>query len=168
MQTYRKTHHVQLYGPCNSHTDTITSTRYCIHVYFPSGFFSRNFASPHKNCHVNIAYMYDYNVTGMPLGLFKKVGKYRGIGGLGLELFLNQNCPESHQLTRMVVTHTIHAQKKKGGGGGGSRNVGKSRNVNITKIMKLSHCEFPHLVQTHESICTTTRNILRKNIATFT
>ena len=74
--------------------------------------------------------------AGMPLGLLKIVGKYPGTGGLGgeppagsrgsalvgvkggeaplmLELFLNQNCPESHQLTRMVVTHTIHARGKK-------------------------------------------------------
>ena len=36
-----------------------------------------------------------------------------GSGGLKLELFLNQNCPESHQLTRMVVTHTIHARRIK-------------------------------------------------------
>ena len=73
--------------------------------------------------------------TGMPLGLLKKVGKYPGTGVLGaeppagsrssalvgvqggesplkLELFLNQNCPESHQLTRMIVTHTIHARGK--------------------------------------------------------
>ena len=39
------------------------------------------------------------------------------VAPLKLELFLNQNCPESHQLTHMVVTHTIHAhthtQKKK-------------------------------------------------------
>ena len=72
----------------------------------------------------------------MPLGLFKKVGNYRWSGGLGqspqrgpgaapwwgfkLELFLNQNCPESHQLTRMVVTHVyntctgeIQKEKKK-------------------------------------------------------
>ena len=31
-------------------------------------------------------------------------------------------------------------------------------NEYITTIMKLSHCEFPHLVQNHENICT--RNIL--------
>ena len=73
----------------------------------------------------------------MPLGLFKKLGKYPWTGGLGaelpagsrgsalvgvqggkLELFLNQNCPKSHQLTRMVVTHTIHARGGGGGGGG--------------------------------------------------
>ena len=66
--------------------------------------------------------------SGMPLGLFKKVGNYCWTGGLGaeppagsrgsalvgvqaplkLELFLNQNCPESHQLTRMVVTHVYN------------------------------------------------------------
>ena len=74
----------------------------------------------------------------MPLGLLKKVGKYPGTGGPGaaLELFLNQNCPESHQLTRMVVTHTIHAQ---GGGGGGSIffKVGRSEKVGIpTKVGK--------------------------------
>ena len=36
-----------------------------------------------------------------------------------LELFLNQNCPESHQLTRMVVTHvynTCTGERKKEGG----------------------------------------------------
>ena len=75
----------------------------------------------------------------MPLGLFKKVGNYRWTGGLGaelpagsrgsalvgvqggeaplkLELFLNQNCPESHQLKRMVVTHvynTCTGERKK-------------------------------------------------------
>ena len=76
---------------------------------------------------------FSFYSSGMPLGLFQKVGKYPGTGGLGaeppagsrgsalvgfkLELFLNQNCPESHQLTRMVVTHTIHAKKKKKKGG---------------------------------------------------
>ena len=79
-------------------------------------------------------------LAGMPLGLFKKVGKQRVIGGLGaappagsrgsapplkLELFLNQNCPESHQLTRMVVTHTIHAKKRR-------KKVGTSEKVGKT------------------------------------
>ena len=54
--------------------------------------------------------------------------------GLELELFLNQNCPESHQLTRMVVTHTIHAhthtqKKKKEGGGETSEKVGKTASL---------------------------------------
>ena len=66
----------------------------------------------------------------MPPGLFKKVGKYPGTGGLGAEFFLNQNCPESHQLIRMVVTHTIHAR-----GGGGEKKVGRSEKVRIpTKV----------------------------------
>ena len=51
----------------------------------------------------------------MPLGLLKKVGKYPGTGGLGvkggvkggeaplkLELFLNQNCPESPEKKKKV------------------------------------------------------------------
>ena len=92
----------------------------------------------------------------MPLGLFKKVGNYCWTGGLGaeppagcrgsalvgvqggkvplkLELFLNQNCPESHQLTRMVVTHVYNTctgerkkeeeKKKKKGGEKKSRKV---------------------------------------------
>ena len=95
--------------------------------------------------------------TGMPLGLFKKVGNYRWTGGLGaeppagsrgsalvgvqgeaplkLELFLNQNCPESHQLTRMVVTHVYNTctgerkkKKRKKKGKKKSRKVWKSRN----------------------------------------
>ena len=39
----------------------------------------------------------------------RPVGVEGGKAPLKLALFLNQNCPESHQLTRMVVTHTIHA-----------------------------------------------------------
>ena len=93
----------------------------------------------------------------MPLGLFKKVGKYPGAGGLGakppagsrgsalvgvqgdeaplkLELFLNQNCPESHQLTRMVVTHTIHAR---GGGGGGGGKEEKKKEKKRKKSRKV-------------------------------
>ena len=104
----------------------------------------------------------------MPLGLFKKVGKYCLIGGLGeppagsrgsapvgvqrLELFLNQNCPESHQLTRMVVTHTIHAhtQQQK------SRNVRKSRNSDKSRKKRhpwyvvdwtaINTCAHPNLI----------------------
>ena len=94
----------------------------------------------------------------MPVGLLKKVGNYCFTGGLKLELFLNQNCPESHQLTRMVVTHvhTIHARgkerkkkkkkKKKGKKKGGKKKkkkkrkkkkVGRSQKVGIpTKVGK--------------------------------
>ena len=98
----------------------------------------------------------------MPLGLFKKVGKYPGTGGLppagsrgsalvGVQggrsplearVFLNQNCPESHQLTRMVVTHTIHAreeEEEKKGGGGESRNSDKSRKNGIPDYLTRFH-----------------------------
>ena len=114
-------------------------------------------------------------ISGMPLGLFKKVGKYPGIGGLGaepqagcrgsalvgvqggkaplkLELFLNQNCPESHQLTRMVVTHTIHAR---GGGGKEKRKRKKTvgRSEKVGKTASLSYkvggvCQY-HLPRRH-------------------
>ena len=110
--------------------------------------------------HIDVHISNHFYVSGMPLGLFQKVGKYRGMGGLGadppagsrgsalvgveggetplkLELFLNQNCPESHQLTRMVVTHTLHARKKK------KRKVGTSEKVGIpTKVRKTASLMF--------------------------
>ena len=66
----------------------------------------------------------------------KKFSKQSLISAGMLELFLNQNCPEIHQLTLMVVTHTIHAR---GGGGGGEeekkkrKKVGRSEKVGIPK-----------------------------------
>ena len=37
-------------------------------------------------------------------------------------------------------------------------------NENITKIVKLSHQEFPHLVQNRENICTSVREIYGVNV----
>ena len=63
----------------------------------------------------------------------KKFSKQSLISAGMLELFLNQNCPEIHQLTLMVVTHTIHAR----GGGGG-----KKRRKKEKKLEGLKKSEF--------------------------
>ena len=47
--------------------------------------------------------------------------------GSKLELFLNQNCPESHQLTRMVVTHTREKKRGKKGEKKGGKKKGKKK-----------------------------------------
>ena len=63
------------------------------------------------------------------------VGVEGGEAPLKLELFLNQNCPESHQLTRMVVTHvynTCTGERKKEKKKKKSRKVGRSEKVGKT------------------------------------
>ena len=108
----------------------------------------------------------------MPLGLFKKLGNYRWTGGLGaeppagsrgsalvgvqggeaplkLELFLNQNCPESHQLTRMVVTHVYNTctgeRKKEERKKKGKKKVGRSEKVGKTASLFITVSTRIHL-----------------------
>ena len=78
----------------------------------------------------------------------RKVSGDRGSGGLKLELFLNQNCPESHQLTRMVVTHTIHAWGKK-------EKKKKSESLNVWKSRKngIPDCTRTHVGQVEWCYC---------------
>ena len=66
--------------------------------------------------------------SGMPLGLFKKVGKYPGTRGL-----VNQNCPESAWSLHIQYSTGKEKKKKKKGGG----KVGRSEKVGIpTKVGK--------------------------------
>ena len=77
------------------------------------------------------------------------VGVQGGEAPLKLELFLNQNCPESHQLTRMVVTHvhTIHARgkerKKKKKRKKEEKKVGKSEGLKKSEFRQKSEKQHP-------------------------
>ena len=70
------------------------------------------------------------------------VGVQRGEAPLKLELFLNQNCPESHQLTRMVVTHTITCR----GGGGEENKRGKKRGGGKSEFRQKSEKRHPCII----------------------
>ena len=75
------------------------------------------------------------------------VGVQGGEAPLKLELFLNQNCPESHQLTRMVVTHVYNTctgerkkEKKKR-----RKKVGKSEGLKKSEFRQKSEKRHPCL-----------------------
>ena len=96
-------------------------------------------------CESTLSRMYAYN-TGMPLGLFKKVGKYPGTGGLGVEppaagsrgstLVGEARAFSQSELPRKppIDTHGRYTYNTCTGGGGGggrkktSRKVWKSQN----------------------------------------